>query len=138
MKTIVVVVPFVMFAAGVLAASEGPKNFAAPTYRAPEVQASHELTKRDIRKLTKTAETAADHRRIAQFYRSEANWLDALGTAYEKAAASYRTGPQVKNLGSPATAARWEFAARGFHKDSEADHALADSHEQMSRSAAGF
>lgn len=138
MKTLIVVAPL-MFAASAWAASQGgPKNLVSPTYRAPAVEAPHEVTKGDIKKLTRTAETAADHRKIAQFYRAEANRLDALGAAYEQAAASHRTGPHVKNLSAPGASGRYEFVAKGFREDAQADHALADAHEEMARSAAGF
>lgn len=137
MKTLIVVAPL-MFAASALAASQGgPKNLVSPTYRAPAVEAL-QVTKGDIKKLARTAETAADHRKIAQFYRAEANRLDALGAAYEQAAASHRTGPHVKNLSAPGASGRYEFIAKGFREDAQADHALADAHEEMARSAAGF
>lgn len=135
MKTLIVV-PFLMFAANAFAVTPdasqaGPKNLASPVYHAAAVQAPHELTKRDITKLTRTAETAADHEKIAKFYRAEGNRLDALAAAYDKAAESYRTGPKIKNLSAPAAPGRYQFAARELYEDAAAQQALADAHEEM-------
>jgi hypothetical protein len=94
----------------------------------------HQTTKRDIQKLARTAESPAEHMKIANFYRAEADRFDALASGYESAAAKYRNGPYVKNLMTPP--ARFEFAAKGFRKEAEANYALAKSHEEMAREAA--
>ena len=113
-----------------------PKNLAAPTYRAPVFQAvPEESTKKDAKRLAATAESAADHMKLANFYRGEAGALDARGAAYEQAATNLRNGPFVKNLTAPGTAGRWEFAAKGFREEAASDSAIAASHEAMATSA---
>ena len=117
-----------------------PKNLASPTYRAPVFQGTpEEFTRKDAKRLAATAELAADHMKLANFYRGEAEALDAKGAAYGQAATNLRNGPFVKNLTAPGTAARWEFAARGFREEAASNRALAASHEQMvTNASAGF
>ena len=113
---------------------DGPmvKNLMALTYRAPAAwtAAPRELTRNDIKKLTATAESAADHLRLGRHYRGRANELDAQAAGYEEAAAAYRHGPIVKNLMAPNTPARYEFFAKGFREEAKADRDLAASHEK--------
>ena len=80
-----------------------------------------------------TAETVADHRKLAEFYTSEANRLDTSASAYEKAAAFYRSGPSVKNLSAPTTVARYESATKTFRDEAKANRAVAVSHERMAQ-----
>jgi hypothetical protein len=96
---------------------------------------NHELTWREVRKLTATAESVGDHMKIAGYYLAKADTLEAQAAAYEEAAAAYRHGPVVKNLMSPTTAARYDFIAKGFREEAKSDRALAASHEQMAKSA---
>jgi hypothetical protein len=113
-----------------------PKNLASPTYRAPVFQVvPEEFTKKDAKRLAATAESAADHMKLANFYRGEAEALDAKGASYEQAAMNLRHGPSVKNLTAPGTSARWDFAAKGFREEATSNRALADSHEQMANNA---
>jgi hypothetical protein len=110
------------------------KNLAAPTYRAAVASVvPEEFTKKDAKRLTETAESAADHLKIAAFYRVEAEALDAKGLAYEEAAMTFRSGPVVKNLTAPGTPGRWEFAAKGFREEAASNRAMADTHEAMAK-----
>lgn len=115
----------------------GPKNLAAPTYRAPAPQAAvpHELTRKEVKRLIATAESAADHLKVADYYRAEAQTLDAKGAAYEAAATAYRNGPFVKSLMAPTTPGRYEFFAKEFREEATSDRAIAASHEQMAKDA---
>lgn len=111
----------------------GPKNLAAPTYRAPAAQAAvaQGLTKKEVNRLSATAQTREDHLKVAGYYKAEADKLDAQATGYEEAAATYRRGPNVKNLIAPTTAGRYEFFAKRFREEARSNRALATSHEQM-------
>lgn len=111
----------------------GPKNFVSPTYRAPAVQAvvHKRLTERQARRLAATAETRADHLRLAEFYTTKADVLEAQATGFEEAAASYRNRPMAKNLISPTTPGRYEFFAKGRRDEAKSNRALAASHQQM-------
>jgi hypothetical protein len=109
----------------------------ALTYRAPAARtaAPRELTRNDIKKLMATTESAADHLKLARYYRGKADGLDAQAAGYEEAAAAYTHGPIVKNLMAPNTAARYEFFAKGFREQAKADRDLAASHEKSANSA---
>jgi hypothetical protein len=126
------------------ARAEGPvykndpmiRNLMALTYRAPAAQMAvpRELTRNDIKKLTATAKSAADHMKVARYYWEKADGLDAQAAGYEEAAAAYRHGPIVKNLMAPNAPARYEFFAKGFREQSKADRDLAASHEKSANS----
>jgi len=105
-----------------------PKNLASPAYRAPVTQAVPEFTKKDAKRLATAAESAADHMKLANFYRGEAEALDARGAAYEQAASAFRNGPFVKNLAAPTAPARWEFEAKGFREEAASNRARAAAH----------
>jgi hypothetical protein len=110
----------------------GPKNLVSPTYRAPAAQATapKELTKREVKRLAATAESRADHLKIAGYYKAQADKLEAQALGYEVAAATYRNGPFVKNLMAPTTPGRYEFAAKNFRDEAKSDRGLAASHER--------
>lgn len=113
------------------------KNLMALTYRAPATRAAtpRQLTRKEVKKLTATAESSEDHLKLARYYRAEGDRLDAQAAGYEQAAAAYRHGPIVKNLMAPNTAARYEYFAKGFRAEAESDRGLAASHEQMAKNA---
>jgi hypothetical protein len=95
----------------------------------------HQLTKREVKRLTLTAKSAQDHLTIAHYYEAEADRLDTLGAGYEEAAAEYRHSPTAKNLMSPTTAAHYDYLAKGFREEAKSDRVLAASQEQMAKNA---
>lgn len=139
MKTFLVISWITVAAASWAAApansQPGPKNLVSPAYRASSAQvaAPHRLTEKQVRKLAMTAETVADHRKLAEFYTSQADRLDTRASAYEKAAAFYRSRPSAKNLSAPTTVARYESAAKTFRDEAKANRAVAVSHERMAQ-----
>jgi hypothetical protein len=112
------------------------KNLMSYSARLCASQASQtgELTRKAVRNLTMAAKTPEDHLKLARYYAMEADQLDSQGAGYEEAAAIYRHGPVVKNLGAPGTAARYESSAKGYRDEAKANRALAASHEQMAKS----
>ena len=84
------------------------------------MSASRQLTKGEVKKLAATATSAEDHLTFARFYRAEGNGLGARAARYEDAAANLWEGPVVKNLTSPTTAGRFEFAAKRFRDEAKA------------------
>jgi hypothetical protein len=104
--------------------------------RAAEPQ---QLTRSEVHGLKATAKSPEDHLKLAQYYRSKADKLDAEAAGYEQAAATYRRGPIVKNLMSPTTPGRYEYIAKTYREKANSDRELATSHEQMAKHAAtGF
>lgn len=113
------------------------KNLMALTYRAPCAQASvpQGLTAKQAKRLAATAELREDHLKVARYYNTEADRLNAQAGGYEEAAAAYRRGPFVKNLMAPSTPGRYEFLAKGLRDEAKSDRALAAPHEEMAREA---
>src|SRR6516164_4452863 len=145
MKTFLAVGSFIMFAVGAWTAvpafaQNGPKNLMSPTYRAPVAQAAvpQELTRKQVKRLTATAESVADHLRLANYFQAEANSAEARATAYERAAETLRNGPMVKNLTAPSTPGRYEFIAKGFRDEAKSDRSQAAAHEEMAREVASL
>ena len=101
---------------------------------APAVE-THQLTRREVKRLTVTAKSANDHLTIAKYYEAEADRLDAQAGGYEEAADRYRYHPEPKNLMSPGTAERYDHLAQGFRKEAKSDRALAASQKQMADNA---
>ena len=126
-------------AADVSCAENGPmvKNMRAYSSHCAGAPAAepHQLTKREVKRLTLTAKSADDRLTIAHYYEAEADRLDSLGDGYEEAAAEYRHNPGPKNLVSPTTAARYDYLAKGFREEAKSDRILAASQEQMAKSA---
>jgi hypothetical protein len=109
------------------------KNLMALTDRAPVANPAiaHELTQREAKKLAATAETRADHLKLAAYYKAQADKLNGQDAGYEQAAATYRHGPFVKNLMAPNTPGRYEFYAKSFREGANSNLKLAASHDQM-------
>ena len=101
---------------------------------APAVE-GHQLTRREVKRLTKTAESAEDHLKIARFYEAEADRLETQAAGYEEAVAAYRHSPSPKNLMSPIAAAHYEYQAQGFREEAKADRTLAASQQQLAKNA---
>jgi hypothetical protein len=95
----------------------------------------HQLTKKEVKRLTLTAKSAQDHLTIAHYYEAEVDRLDSLAAGYEEAAAGYRHSPTPKNLMSPSTAARYEYLAKGFREEAKSDRILAATQQQMAKTA---
>jgi hypothetical protein len=96
---------------------------------------SQELTKKEVKKLTAAAKSPEDHLKLAAYYKTHADRLDAEGATYEEATAVYRHGPTIKNLMAPNIAARYEYFAKGFREEAQSDRTLAASQQQMAKNA---
>jgi hypothetical protein len=126
-------------AAELVGCANGPvvKNLMALSTRPCAAQAPvrQQLTKKEVEKLTATARSTEDHLKLAGYYGTKADRLDAEGAAYEEAAAAYRHGPMVKNLLAPDTPARYDYLAKGFREEAKAARALAASQVEMAKNA---
>jgi hypothetical protein len=90
---------------------------------------------RDLKSALKAAKTPEDHERIAAYYAVKAERQEAAAADYEKAAAAIRSGPVVKNLTAPNTAARYEYIAKEFREAARSNRQLAAAHERIARNA---
>jgi hypothetical protein len=101
------------------------------------VQMPREISNdKDLKSALKAAKTPEDHERIAAYCNAKAQRLDAQAVGYEQAAANYRTGPVVKNIMAPNTAARYEAIAKGFRQEAQASRELAASNGRMAQGVA--
>ena len=147
--TALAIVPFGLFLstaaearAAVPACENSPmvKNLMALTYRAPCTQAavSEQLSKAEAKRLAATAESSADHIKLARYYRAEADRLDAQATGYEQAAATHRNHPVAKNLMAPTTPGRYEFVAKELRHQAESNRTLAATQEKRAKAGAAL
>jgi hypothetical protein len=90
-------------------------------------------TDKDLKIALKAARTPEDHERIAAYYKSKAESLDAQAAGYEQAAANYRNGPVVKNLMAPNTAARYDSMAKEYRQQAQSSRELMASQEEMAK-----
>jgi hypothetical protein len=113
------------------------KNLMAPTYRPPVAPAavSHELTKKEVKRLAATAESSADHWKLVRYYTAQADKLESQAAGYEAAAVTYSHGPMVKNLMAPGTPGRYEFFAKELRDSARSDRTLAALHEKEALAA---
>lgn len=114
------------------------KNLMAPNTPpcSASAMASSELTRREVKKLTKSATSPQDYLKLAGYHQAQADRLDAESVAYAKAAAAYREGPKAKNLMAPNTAARFDRLADSLRDKARVELASAVSNTQMAENAA--
>jgi hypothetical protein len=142
MKPIMLVGSFLMLTVAAWAAApgmypRGPKNLMSATYRPAVTTAAvpQVLGAKEAKRLAVTAESESEHTKLADFYRAQAEKLEARATAYDTAAADLRKAPVARTLAAPGTSARWEFAAKAFRKDSAANRNTATAQERMAIAA---
>jgi hypothetical protein len=124
-------------AAGVLGRGPVIKNLMALTKRPADTQKNYQqqLTKREVRRLTATAESLEDHMKLARYYNEKADSLDAEAAGYKEAAAVYRNGPIVKNLMSPTTPGRYEYRAKTLRDEANYDRQRSEAQKKMAQNA---
>jgi hypothetical protein len=107
------------------------QNIAIADARSQAQPAPEELSARQLKDLAKAAKTAEDHLKIAQYYKNEADKLDAAATAYERAAVSYLQSSNAKNLTAPGTPVRYEYSAKAYREEAKLYRQRAAVQEQM-------
>jgi hypothetical protein len=121
------------------APGSGPviKNLMALTKRPADTQKNYQqqLGKRQVRRLTATAESPEDHMKLARYYNEKADSLDAEAAGYKEAAAVYRNGPIVKNLISPTTPGRYEYRAKTLRDEANSNRQRAEAQTKMAQNA---
>jgi hypothetical protein len=139
--------PFLLSGQSVLQQGEGVpcrsgplvKNIMAintPPCSTPPTAASRELTKKEVKELTKAPTSRRDYLKLSGYHQARADRFEAESVAYDKAAATYRERPTGKNLMAPNTVARFEQFAGNLHEQAKAELARAVSDKQMAENAA--
>lgn len=99
-------------------------------------QAPRGLTRRQVQELIVNAKTPADHMKLADHFRKEAERLEAESKEHAALAEGYRRNPgvsEVKRPGSPDTFSHCDHLARQLAAAAQDARALAADHEQMAK-----
>ncbi|MDE3166213.1 MAG: hypothetical protein KGN36_10430 [Acidobacteriota bacterium] len=99
-------------------------------------QAAAGITKKEARQLTTSAKTPEDHRKLAQYYRAEADRFDAEAKDHAAMARSYRATPtasEIKRPGASDTAAHCERLSQDLAKAAADARVLASDHEALAQ-----
>ena len=108
-----------------------------PTPGAAQSRAPERWTARDLKEAVSTAKTADDHRKVAQYYISNAARLDAEAKEHAELAETYRKSPNLheqKHPMSPATAGHCQWLADRDKEMAQKNRDLAMLHEDMAKS----
>ena len=94
------------------------------------------LSKAEVKALIATAETKAEHERIAQYFDAEAAKYEAEGKEHGELAAVYRSStPSAKYPGGMQTFNHCDSLSKSLQKAADDAHALAAEHRQMASEA---
>jgi Tfp pilus assembly protein FimT len=94
------------------------------------------LSKQQLNTLIATANTSAEHERIAQYYQSKAVDYLAQATEHEQMIAAYKANSSLSNDKNQAsTIGHCEYFVTTFKALAENSQALADLHERMAKEA---
>jgi hypothetical protein len=93
------------------------------------------LGKSELNTLIATAKTPAEHKRIAQDYRNQAQNYLAQAKEHAAMVAMYRTSPNTTSKNQAATINHCEYFAAKFNGLAAKSQQLASMHEQMAREA---
>jgi len=111
---------------------------AAFAQAAPSQQVKPEhISKQQLNTLIATAQTPADHQRIAQYFQAKAQDYLAQAQEHEQMIAAYKANAALsndKNLAS--TIGHCEYFVQTFKEMAAKSQELAQLHEQMAREAA--
>lgn len=94
------------------------------------------LTKKELKAAIASAKTVQDHRRIATYYKAEANRMSAEAKEHDELAAAYaKTGNAhaIKHPMSGQTAEHCKYFSDAARKAAQASQELAKLHEEMAR-----
>jgi hypothetical protein len=110
-------------------------TFATLAQTASAQQAPEKLGKGQLTSLIAAAKTPAEHQRIAQFYKSEAQ--DYLAQAKEHTAmvAAYKANSNINAKNQAATIGHCQYFASKFTDLAAKSQELAQLHEQMAKDA---
>lgn len=94
------------------------------------------LSKKQLKDLVATAKTAADHRKLAEYYRAAAAKHEAEAKEHVELAAKYRANPtasETKRPGAPDTASHCLTFAEHCRKQAAIMSEMAAMHEEMAK-----
>jgi len=120
---------------GALAAALGAV-LALPALAAPTYQAQEHLSKKQLAALVASANTPAEHERIAAYYRAESERLSAEADQYANLASRFLGNPAANNEKSVRGTVRHCISVeRNLRAKSKKARALADQHRRLAQEA---
>lgn len=108
-----------------------------PTLGAAQSRTPERWTVRDLKQALSTAKAADDHRKIAQYYTSQAARLDSEAKEHAELAEIYRKSPNLheqKHPMSPETAGHCQWLADRDKEIAQRNRDLAKMHDDMMKS----
>lgn len=97
---------------------------------------AEQLTPAQLASLVASARTSADHARIANFYRAEADKLFAESQDHARMAAAFRGNVATNNnKRAQGTINHCDYLAKSLKARSQKARALADEHDRMTKAA---
>jgi hypothetical protein len=103
---------------------------------APAGAQNKPLTNSEVKALIKTAETKAEHERIAQYFEAEAAKYDAEAKDHAELAGIYqKSTPSAKPPGPSQTFNHCDSLSKSLQKAADDARALAAEHRQMAHEA---
>ncbi len=96
------------------------------------------LTKKEVKVLIASAKTSEDHMKLAQYFKTEADGLEAEAKDHDEMVEAYRKNPmtQMRAEKTPAavgTIEHCEFLAKSYREAAKAAREMAGEHEQMAK-----
>ena len=97
------------------------------------VQVQQTLTKKELKALTASAKTAADHKRLGEYYRSEAKRLEAKQREHEQELAEYYENPVRFPSKYPTMGDHCRSLTAYYRMAASKANAQADIHERLAQ-----
>lgn len=95
---------------------------------------AEQLTPAQLASLVASARTTADHARIANFYRAEADKLLSESRDHARMAAAFKANPATNNdKRAQVTVNHCEYLAQSLKAKSQKARALAEEHDAMAK-----
>ena len=101
-----------------------------------QTKAPEKLTKKDLKVAILNAKTPEDHKRIAAYYKHDADRLDAEAKEHVALAEAYRKNPTLheqKHPMSGETAGHCQWLADNYAAMAQKERELAQMHEDMAK-----
>jgi hypothetical protein len=108
---------------------------------APQMKAAEQtLTAKQAKALVATAKTPEDHMKLATYFNSEADRLEAEATGHDELSQAYRRSPGATVGGKYSrwalqSAGHCDAAAKSLREAAKSSRELAAEHEQMAKDA---
>jgi len=97
-----------------------------------------QMSKDQLKELIGSAKTSADHQKLAAYYNTEADRLEAEAKDHEELAGVYRKHTDAvaqKHTMSGKTAGHCDYFAKSVREAAKADRAIAAEHQAMAKLA---